>query len=153
MIDIVIKRLSSKNNVPYELLLLADPSIDSIKDYISRGILHAAYVNNSIVGICVLIKTRPLTFEIANIAIDELYQGKGIGKNLLFAVVDTAIKEGAKILEVGTGNSSIDQLGFYQRCGFRFSSIERDFFKTHYKNKIIENGIECVDMIRLNMYL
>jgi hypothetical protein len=31
--------------------------------------------------------------------------------------------------------------------------IEPDFFRNHYKEKIFENGIECRDMIKLNLLL
>ena len=64
-----------------------------------------------------------------------------------------ARKEKAKVLEVGTGNSSISQLALYQKCGFRIVSIDRDFFKKSYREKIVENEIECTDMIRLSMDL
>ncbi|MFT6735800.1 MAG: hypothetical protein ACJAS9_004014, partial [Polaribacter sp.] len=30
-----------------------------------------------------------------------------------------AKQSGAKIIEVGTGNSSLSQLALYQKCGFR----------------------------------
>lgn len=64
-----------------------------------------------------------------------------------------ARKDNFKILEVGTGNSSINQLALYQKCRFRIVGVDKDFFKRHYKEKIIENEIECIDMIRLRMDL
>ncbi|MBU5676326.1 GNAT family N-acetyltransferase [Alkaliphilus sp. MSJ-5] len=153
MNDIIIKKLSSDEKIPYDLLLLADPSIETINDYIYRGSCYAAYINNIIIGAYVMIRTRPLTLELVNIAVIEEYQGKGIGKILIFNAIDMAKKDKVKVLEVGTGNSSISQLALYQKCGFRIVGIDRDFFKKHYTDKIIENGIECVDMIRLSIDL
>lgn len=153
MNDLVVRRLSSNDEVPYDLLLLADPSIDMIYDYTNRGNCYVAYVKNDVVGVYLMIRTRPFTLELVNIAVSKAHQGKGIGKRLIFSAIDTARKEKAKVLEVGTGNSSISQLALYQKCGFRIVGIDRDFFKRHYKEKIMENGIECIDMIRLSMNL
>lgn len=72
---------------------------------------------------------------------------------MLFSAINISKKLNAKVLEVGTGNSSISQLAFYQKCGFRIVGVDKDFFKRHYEERIIENGIECIDMIRLNIDL
>lgn len=111
------------------------------------------YINNKVVGAYVMIKTRPLTLELVNIAVSEEFQGRGIGKTLVLSAIEIAKQENAKVLEVGTGNSSIAQLALYQKCGFRIVSIDRDFFIKHYNHKIQENGIQCIDMIRLSMDL
>ena len=47
---------------------------------------------------------------------------------------------------VGTANSSIDNIAFYQKLGFRMAEIKRDFFKA-YPTPIFENGIRALDMI------
>ena len=153
MDKIEIKRLDNNEEIPYDLLLLADPSIEIINDYINRGNCYVAYANNNIVGSFVIIRTRPLTLELANVSVKEAYQGKGIGKRLILSAIELAKNENAKVLELGTGNSSINQLALYQKCGFRIVGVDRDFFRRHYKEKIIENGIECIDMIRLRMDL
>jgi ribosomal protein S18 acetylase RimI-like enzyme len=152
MDEIEIRKLDNNKEIPYDLLLLGDPSIEVINHYIHRGDCYVAYINN-IVGVYVMIRTRPLTLELVNIAVREAYQGKGIGKRLILSAIEMARKENTKILEVGTGNSSINQLALYQKCGFRIVGVDRDFFKRHYKEKIMENEIECIDMIRLRMDL
>ena len=153
MDKIEIKRLDNNEEIPYDLLLLADPSIEIINDYINRGECYAAYANNNIVGSFVIIRTRPLTLELVNVSVRAEYQGKGIGKRLIQSAIELAKQENAKVLELGTGNSSINQLALYQKCGFRIVGVDRDFFRRHYKEKIIENGIECIDMIRLRLDL
>lgn len=153
MDNLIVKKLNNKDEIPYELLLLADPSRDIVDEYLQRGICYGAYINNKVVGVYVMIKTRPLTLELVNIAVSEEYQGRGIGKTLVSSAIDMAKEENAKVLELGTGNSSIAQLALYQKCGFRITSIDRDFFIKHYEEEIYENGIQCVDMIRLSMDL
>ncbi|PRX42792.1 acetyltransferase (GNAT) family protein [Planifilum fimeticola] len=103
-----------------------------------------------IIGVYVLLPTRPQTVELVNIAVMPLHQGKGIGKKLLKHAIQTAKSMGYKTMEVGTGNSSIGQLAFYQKCGFRMIGIDFDFFTRHYSEAIFENGIQCRDMIRLS---
>lgn len=153
MSDINIKRVVEYIEIPYELLYLADPSKESINDYISRGDLYVAYIENEVVGAYVILKTRSLTAEIMNISVKEAYQQKGIGKVLIEHAISTSKNLNIKTLEVGTGNSSIYQLAFYQKCGFRIVGVDKDFFKKHYNENIVENGIECVDMIRMSMDL
>ncbi|MGY0372008.1 GNAT family N-acetyltransferase [Clostridium sp. JNZ J1-5] len=151
--DITIRMLDEKERKPYDLLLLADPSEEMIRSYINQGTCYVACYNEKIIGEYVLIRTRPLTMELINIAVDEKYQGKGIGRKLILDAINKARNENIKILEIGTGNSSISQLLLYQKCGFRITGIDKDFFKIHYREKIIENGIECIDMIRLSIAL
>jgi len=116
--DVVLNRVS-KDNVPKSLLLLADPSERQIATYIQRGMVYVAKVEGKVVGVYVLLETRPKTMEIMNIAVVEHLQGKGIGKQLLSHAVETAKGYGMSKLEVGTGNSSVSQLALYQKCGFR----------------------------------
>lgn len=82
-------------------------------------------MNHQIVGVYVLLATRPKTMEAVNVAIAENYQGKGIGKLLVMHAVNTAKEKGFKTIEMGTGNSSISQLALYQKCGFRIAGIDR----------------------------
>ncbi|WMM23921.1 GNAT family N-acetyltransferase [Tissierella sp. MB52-C2] len=147
-----IDRLDDTDAIPLELLLLADPSKNSIEDYLSRGICYI-YRTDKIVGTYILIKTRPNTMEIVNISVKEDMQGKGIGKRLLLHAISVSKEEGAMTLEIGTGNSSLQQLSLYQKCGFRIVGVDKDFFIRHYDEEIIENGIICRDMIRLSIDL
>lgn len=153
MENISIRKLSIEDDIPYGLLLEADPSIDSVNEYICRGDCYLAYYEDRVIGVYILINTRPHTIEIINISVDKRYQGRGIGKLLIYNAINVAKEYKAKVLEVGTGNSSISQLAFYQKCGFRIVGVEKDFFTKYYEEKIVENGIECRDMIRLNLDL
>ena len=47
---------------------------------------------------------------------------------------------------VGTGNASIDNIVFYQRCGFRMDHIRQNYFWYH-QEPDFENGIQVRDMI------
>ncbi|WP_242235214.1 GNAT family N-acetyltransferase [Bacillus cereus group sp. BfR-BA-01316] len=150
--SVVIERIS-KEAIPKSILLLADPSESQINAYVQRGLMYVAKQEERVIGVYVLLETRPKTMEIMNIAIVEHMQGKGIGKKLLLHAIETAKEYNMYKLEVGTGNSSVSQLALYQKCGFRIFSIDFDYFSKHYEEEIIENGIVCRDMIRLAMEL
>ncbi len=91
-------------------------------------------------------------FEIKNLAVLAGYQGKGIAKLLIAELKLLAKSMGASILEVGTGNASLSQLALYQKCGFRMYCIEPNFFES-YPKPIFENGIRCIDLVRLRVAL
>ena len=135
--DFQIREMNEKP--PMELLLLADPSRELVQEYIRRGTCFVAERKGQIIGVYVLLPTRPQTVELVNIAVMPSHQGKGIGKKLLKHAIQTA-----------KSNSSIGQLAFYQKCGFRMIGIDFDFFTRHYSEAIFENGIQCRDMIRLS---
>lgn len=146
---ITIKQLKNKNELPWELLLLADPSKKTIDRYIDGSDVYIALVNNEVIGVYVLTFISEGTIELKNIAVDKNHQGKGIGKRLVLDAIEKAKNKEVKRIEVGTGNSSLSQLALYQKCGFRIVGVKKDFFIKNYPEKIIENGIQCVDMIRL----
>ncbi|AMQ04823.1 GNAT family N-acetyltransferase [Sporosarcina psychrophila] len=146
-----IRKLLQHEAPPFELLLLADPSREQVELYIANGECRVAEEEGEIVGVYVLVKLGITTMEIINIAVDERIHGRGIGKKLMSDAIQTAKVLGCKFLEVGTGNSSIGQLAFYQKSGFSIDGVIKDFFVDHYEEEIIENGIQCRDMIRLSM--
>ena len=138
---------------PYELLLMADPSKAMVDEYLSRGVCFIAEYEGEMVGEFVLLKTRPETVEIVNIAVQEELQGQGVGRHMIKEAIEAARRLGCKTVEIGTGNSSFHQLKLYQRCGFRIVGVDRHFCVRHYEEEIIEGGIRCVDMIRLSLDL
>jgi ribosomal protein S18 acetylase RimI-like enzyme len=148
-----IRPLGLEEDPPMKLLFLADPSMERVKRYLAKGQCYIGEVKGKVVGVYVLLEIEPNTVEIMNIAIDEAEQGKGYGKQLILHAIQQAKRTGFNWIEIGTGNSSIKQLALYQKSGFRITAIEHDFFVKNYKEKIIENGIECRDMIRLTLEL
>lgn len=145
--------LHGRDEIPYDLLLLADPSRKMIDRYLPRGLCYLAYDGEELVGEFVLLATGPATCEIVNLAVREDRQGQGIGRLLLARAEEEARRTGAAALEIGTGNSSLPQLRLYQQCGFRMIGIDRDFFTRNYEEEIVEDGIPCKDMVRLRKEL
>jgi ribosomal protein S18 acetylase RimI-like enzyme len=148
----IIRKLNLGERPPMGLLLLADPSQQLVEEYIKRGQCFIAEEDYSI-GVYVLLPTRPETVELVNVAVAEKLHGKGIGRQLVNHAIQNARSQGFKTIEIGTGNSGMAQLALYQKCGFRITGIDRDFFVRHYTEEIFENGIQCRDMIRLTQDL
>lgn len=148
-----IRKLNVNEIPPMDLLLLADPSRKMVEQYIARGECFVAEIDQQIIGVYVLLLTRPEMVELVNVAVAEQHQHRGIGKQLVLDAVQSAKRKGYKTIEVGTGNSSIGQLALYQKCGFRMVDIDKDFFIKHYQEDIFENGIQCRDMVRLSQDL
>ncbi|WP_010094318.1 GNAT family N-acetyltransferase [Ornithinibacillus scapharcae] len=148
-----IRKLRKDEVPPIDLLLHADPSEEMIMGYLQRGVCYVAEMNHDIIGVYVLLPTRPGTMEIVNVAVSTHYRGKGIGKALVQDAIENARLSGYNAVEIGTGNSSINQLALYQKCGFRIIGIDPDFFIRNYSEEIFEFGIQCRDMIRLKLDL
>ncbi len=147
-----IIQLSSIKNIPYDLLLTADPSKRMIDEYINNSLIYAAVnPNEEIIGIIVLFPKVDGIMEIKNIAVEKIYQNRGVGTALIKHCIEILTFAGYTRLEVGTGNSSIMQFYFYQKCGFRFDRIIHNFYVNNYEKEIKENGIICRDMIVFSM--
>lgn len=149
----VIRKLSMDEEPPMDLLLEADPSRKIVEEYVQRGECFVAESNGQIIGVYILLPTRPETVELVNIAVLETQRSKGWGKKLVINAIEVAKSKGFRTIEIGTGNSSIGQLALYQKCGFRMTGVDKDFFIRHYPEEIFENGIQCRDMIRLSQDL
>lgn len=132
------------------LLLDADPDEKAVRAYLKTADVLVAKDKNTIIGIAVL-TYEDGQYELKNIAVHPDHQGKGIAKRLISEIKALAKLKGAKILDVGTGNSSLGQLALYQKCGFRIHSIDTGFFADY--DPIFENGIRCIDMVRLRARL
>ncbi|MGE7761241.1 GNAT family N-acetyltransferase [Peribacillus sp. NPDC097895] len=145
-----IRKLYMEESPPMHLLLLADPSRELVEEYLRSGTCFVAEMDKQMIGVYVLLQKGPELLEIMNIAVDERHHGRGIGKRLIEHAIRYARKQGYKTIEIGTGNSGIGQLALYQKCGFRITGVDRDFFNRNYSGPIYENGIQCQDMIRLS---
>ena len=142
-----------QNKVPWDLLLLAQPSLKNIQADLKHGLCHIAKIDSEIVGVFVIVQKVEQLWEIKNIAVATKYQGQKIGKAILAQAISVAQNLGAREIEVGTGNSSLNQLAFYQKAGFRIVGVIPNFFIENYDEPIYENGIHCRDLVRLKYKL
>jgi ribosomal protein S18 acetylase RimI-like enzyme len=135
--------------------MLADESETQVLSSINAGDLYAWVVDGEVVGIVLAIPVTEYEVELKAVAITPEHQGKGVGSAMVRSVVDALREQSVERVRVGTGNSGIGQLAFYQKLGFRLESIERDFFTPSrgYPAEIAENGIPLRDMIWMDQML
>lgn len=135
----------------YPLLLEADPNLDFVKNYLKTSYVALYYIEEEVCGLLVL-KPQDTTFEIMNLSVKESFQGKKIAQELLKEAIYFARLLGGKKLFIATGTTGSLQLYLYQKMGFRFYEINRDFFTLNYP-KIIENNLLLQDQIVLDLDL
>ena len=151
--SLVIRLRTDSDPLPWNLLLQADPCAEMVQSYCQQGFCYLAEWKETIVGVYVILGKTEDRAELMNISVVAEWQGQGIGRQLLQHAQDVAKELGYVWLEVGTGNSSLSQLRFYQRAGFRITGVLPDFFVHHYAHPIVEEDIPCRDMIRLTRRL
>jgi ribosomal protein S18 acetylase RimI-like enzyme len=86
--------------------------------------------------------------EIIYIATRAELRGQGFGKAIIRAVLAEAKRRAVHSVCVGTANSSMSNIAFYQKCGFRMDSVRKDYFD-YFPAPIFEDGIQMRDMLVL----
>jgi GNAT superfamily N-acetyltransferase len=108
------------------------------------GQAYAAYIGDRMVGAAVVHWGDPGPSEIRYLAVAGGERGKGLGRQIV-AAIQADLPVGRTLL-VGTANSALDNIAFYQKCGFRMYAVKRDHFD-YIRPPLAENGIVVRDMI------
>ena len=78
-----VRKLRTDEKIPYDLLLLADETIEAIDKCIEDSEIYILEKQQKILGVYVLQFIDKRSVEIKYIAVDEKFQGQGIGTFLL----------------------------------------------------------------------
>ncbi len=149
---ITIKRIANED-VPYDLLFLADENDEQISKYKDVAVFWGAKVDGEIVGILGLTEIHEQASEIVNIAVAEKFENRRIATKLIQEAIAYSKEKPYREIVIKTGNCGIKQLYLYQRCGFRFDAINKNYIAEHYPMPIFENDIQCLDQIVLKKTL
>lgn len=147
---ITIQPFASLDAEHMELLLEADPSVRMVHTVFAQADAHEIRVGEVLAGVMLLVRPGPEIMEIANISVARSHRRQGLGRKLIERAQKETVRLGCGRLEVGTGSTSLEALLFYQICGFRMDSIERDHFVGRYDQPVVEHGITLTDMVRLS---
>ncbi|NUW72593.1 GNAT family N-acetyltransferase [Vibrio mediterranei] len=139
----------AQEQLPLDILLLADPEEAAINVYRGRCHAFAVFMQDRLIG-ATLIEVDQVNgkAELFNIATYPEYHGKGFGGVLLDETLAKLASRGTRVVELGTGTFGY-QLSFYQKHGFRVERVIKDFFLDNYDEPIFEHGIQHKDMLRL----
>jgi GNAT superfamily N-acetyltransferase len=131
------------------LLLLAEESEPALRWSLGHmaDAIYRMDVGGELVGAATL-RWGEEPPEILEIAVAPGRQGQGLGRRLVEWLIEEARRRGHKALLVGTGNSSLGNIAFYQKCGMRMDHIRRDYF-WYYRRPVFEGGIQKRDLIVL----
>lgn len=151
--DLTLRTLIPGEYIPYSLLLLADETKEAIDKYIHQSVIYVLEYEKEMISVCATAMISEGVMEIKNIAVREDWQNKGVGYRFLLDIIDKAREQECSELIICTPDCAKKQLYLYQKAGFRISDIVRDYYRNHYPEPIIENGIELKDMAMLKMSL
>jgi ribosomal protein S18 acetylase RimI-like enzyme len=135
------------------LFALADDSESQIAGYYQAGNLYAFDdARQKPLAIALTLDEIDGVVELKVIAVDAAHQGEGIGRRIMLAVLDDLRRHCVQRVILATSTASIGSLAFYQKVGFRFWKIERDFYTPvrGYPTGLLENGIPLRDQIWLD---
>ncbi|WMX12705.1 GNAT family N-acetyltransferase [Aureispira sp. CCB-E] len=147
--NVITRRCSKEEEIPYDLLLLADETIEAINRYIHQSDCYVFEHQGQLLGLYVLFPINNHCIEIKNIAVLESAQGKGIGTLLIRDAIQKAKEQSYTTILIGTANTAFKQLYLYQKEGFEIDDIKKNFFIDNYPTPIYEKGILLNHMIML----
>ncbi|MFV0536199.1 MAG: GNAT family N-acetyltransferase [Dysgonomonas sp.] len=137
------------NNYPYDLLLIADETVEGINKYLFDSDVYLARLGKEAVGVFCLFPIDKETIEVKNIAVASEKQSNGIGSRLLKEIETIARREKYKTVIIGTADCGLRQLNFYKKNGYAEYDLKKNYFLEIYSEPIFENGIMLKDMVML----
>jgi GNAT superfamily N-acetyltransferase len=84
--------------------------------------------------------------EIMELAVATERHGQGLGRQIVAWLIHEARRRSKTAVLVGTANSSIGNIIFYQKVGFRMDHVRKEYFR-YYREPHYENGIQIRDML------
>jgi len=107
---------------PKDVEALADPQSSILN---RGGRIFLALHDEQPIGCCALLAMGSDEFEVAKMAVTELWQRAGVGRRLLETVIAEARASGATRLYLETNRTLTAAIGLYELVGFRHIPRER----------------------------
>jgi len=109
---------------------------------------YASWLDGQLVGAAVVRWEEDEPSEIVYIAVAPDLRGRGYGKQIIHVLQEELRRRRGHALLVGAANAALENIAFYQKCGFRMFEIRRDYF-AYIQPPIAEHGIVLRDMLVL----
>ena len=142
-------QLIPSDDIEHLLSLLREADEDPAR--IRAALTHPAntpylfQVDEQVVG-AALMHWNTHESELIYIVVDAAHRGQGYGQTALKAIFAVGQERGVEAVIVGTATTSVENIIFYQKCGFRMDSIRKNFFD-YFPVPVYEHGIEMRDMV------
>lgn len=151
--DLAVSVYTGDRSTLRPLFELAEDSQSQLDGYIDSGVVLVARTCHELIGHLQLVATgvRGET-ELKNMAVVPGWRGSGVGAVLVATALEQCRAQGLTRVVVATAAADIGNLRFYQRCGFRFASVQRDAFTPHtgYPVPVVIDGITLLDRVWLS---
>jgi ribosomal protein S18 acetylase RimI-like enzyme len=108
----------------------------------------ASWLDDQLVGAAVVRWEERDPSEILYIEVAADWRGHGYGTQFVRALQDELPRRGGRSLLVGTANAALENIAFYQKCGFRMYEIRQDYF-AYIQPPVMEHAIQLRDMLVL----
>jgi len=109
---------------------------------------YASWLDTQLAAAAVVRWKEEEPSEIIYIAVARDLRGHGYGKQVMHFFLEELRRRAGQVLQVGTANTALENIAFYQKCGFRLFEIRHDYF-AYIQPPITENGMVLRDMIVL----
>lgn len=129
------------------LLLDADPSRALVMKYMARGRLWYCEDERGPVCVALMMPVSEGAVELMNLSTREDMRRRGIASAMVNAMKRIYAPEFAA-MRVGTADGFPETQGFYEKLGFVFTHMDKDFFVRNYDEPVMDGGKMCVDMAR-----
>lgn len=111
----------------HDLMVLDDPEGTIIN---RGGYIWLAKAGEEIVGSAAIMNEGNQHYELAKMAVEDQWQGKGISKLLIEACINKAREIGAKKLELFSNHQLTTAISLYEKYGFRHVEVTGSPFET-----------------------
>ncbi|OUR79155.1 hypothetical protein A9Q77_02945 [Marinomonas sp. 42_23_T18] len=91
------------------------------------GYVWMALIGGECVGVCALLPTINNAYKVIKLAVDDLYQGRGVGLQLMLKCIEISRMKGADYIWLETASKLRPALKLYERLGFEVVDPENGY--------------------------
>jgi GNAT superfamily N-acetyltransferase len=150
----IVMHIAEKNDQELLVKLLRDADEDEqvIRKYLANPACVSYFANIAShatvpLGAATILWSGPES-EIIYIAIQPELRNQGYGKLFMAKLIQEARKRQIGSLLIGTDNTALENILFYQKCGFRMDHVRSDYFN-YIQPPVFHNGLQIRDMLVL----
>jgi len=93
-------------------------------------------VQDRVLGYAILLILPP-EGELLNIAVDQGHQGRGLGRELLSALMDEANEEGVESIHLEVRAANLSAISLYRALGFEMRGLRKNYYENPKEDGIL----------------
>ncbi len=106
------------DEIPWELLLLADPDENRVHEYADADFMRVAKVDDEAVGVYVVQALEATVYELRNLSVAPAWRRRGLGRWLLGHAIGIAESKGGREIVLRRAPRTASWRGLFERTGF-----------------------------------